>query len=250
MLILLTNDDGVHSEGLVALKERLAARHDVYIVAPERERTCVGHAITLHKPLRIREVGDQAYASNGTPADCILLGVNVVLPRKPDFVLSGINKGPNMGQDVNYSGTVAAAKEGAFLGIPSLAVSICARTGFHFADAARYTEGILDLLKSKASGNGVLLNVNIPNLPYDNIKGFMVTRLGKRVYNETVFERTDPRGGRYYWIGGNNEGFEPIEGSDLYAVDAGYVSVTPLALDTTSESSIDILKKSLARRSL
>ena len=250
MLILLTNDDGVHSEGLIALRERLSKKHDVYVLAPERERTCVAHAITLHKPLRIREVDDRTYASNGTPADCILLGVNVLLPRKPDLVLSGMNKGPNMGQDVHYSGTVAAAKEGAFLGIPSLAVSICARTGFRFADAARQTEEILNSLKGSAFRSNPLLNVNIPNLPCESVKGFMVTRLGKRVYTDTVFERTDPRGGRYYWIGGNSEGFEPIDGSDLYAVDAGYVSVTPLALDATSESSINILKKRLTRRSL
>jgi 5'-nucleotidase len=136
LLILLTNDDGVRSEGLTALRERLSKKNHVYVVAPERERTCVGQAITLHKPLRMHEVGDRMYSSNGTPADCILLGVKVVLPEKPDFVISGINKGPNMGQDVNYSGTVAAAKQGAFLGISSIAVSICARTAFHFADAA------------------------------------------------------------------------------------------------------------------
>jgi 5'-nucleotidase len=250
LLILLTNDDGIHSEGLIALRERLSKKHDVYVVAPERERTCVGHAITLHKPLRMQEAGDRMYSSNGTPADCILLGVNVVLPEKPDFVISGINKGPNMGQDVNYSGTVAAAKEGAFLGISSLAVSVCARTGFHFPDAAEYTEDILDSLKNNAFQGNVFLNINIPNVPHDNIKGFMVTRLGKRVYNDTVFERTDPRGGRYYWIGGNSEGFELIEGTDFHAVEKGYVSVTPLALDATSVSSINTIKKRLTRRSL
>ncbi len=250
MLILLTNDDGIHSEGLTALRERLLKEHNVYVLAPERERTCVGHAITLHKPLRIKEVGDQMFSSNGTPADCILLGLKVVLPKKPDFVISGINKGANMGQDVNYSGTVAAAKEGAFQGISSLAVSVCARTGFHFADAAAYTEEILDMLEGDVFKGKVFLNVNIPNVPHDNIKGFMVTRLGKRVYNDTVFERTDPRGGRYYWIGGNSEGFELIEGTDFFAVEKGYASVTPLDLDSTSASSINILKKRLKRRSL
>jgi 5'-nucleotidase len=250
LLILITNDDGVRSEGLTALSERLSKKHDVYVVAPERERTCVGHAITLHKPLRMHEVGNHVYASNGTPADCVLLGVNVVLPRKPDFILSGINQGPNMGQDVNYSGTVAAAKEGAFLDVPSLAVSLCSRTGFHFTDAALYAEEVLDSFKRKALRGKVFLNINIPNLPYDNIKGFMVTRLGKRVYNGTVSERTDPRGGRYYWIGGNGDGFELIEGTDFHAIEKGYVSVTPLDLDATSESSINILKKRLTRRSL
>ena len=250
LLILLTNDDGIRSEGLTNLRERLSTKHDVWVVAPERERTCVGHAITLHKPLRMQEVGDRMYSSNGTPADCILLAVNIVLPKKPDFVVSGINKGPNMGQDVNYSGTVAAAKQGAFLGISSLAVSVCARSGFHFADAAACTEEVLYALRSKASRGSVFLNVNIPNAPYKSIKGFMVTRLGKRVYNDTVFERTDPRGGKYYWIGGDGEGFEAIEGTDFHAVEQGFASITPLALDATSESSINILKKRLARRSL
>jgi 5'-nucleotidase len=250
LLILLTNDDGVHSKGLLVLREYLSKHHNVYVMAPEKERTCVGHAITLHKPLRLKEISDRVFSSNGTPADCILLGLKILLPEKPDFIVSGINQGPNMGQDVNYSGTVAAAKEGAFMGIPSLAVSVNARKDFRFADAARVTEEIVHILKSDTFHNQTFLNVNIPNISYAGMKGFMVTRLGKRVYNDTVIERTDPRGGKYYWIGGNSEGFELIKDTDFYAVENGWVSVTPLDLDVTSVGSINTLKKRLKRRSL
>ena len=247
MLILLTNDDGVHSGGIVTLREHLSYKHDVYVVAPERERTCVAHAITLHKPLRIREVSSGIYATNGTPADCVYLGVNVALRRKPDLVISGINTGPNMGQDVHYSGTVAAAKEGAFLGIPSLAVSICAREGFLFDDAANTTCTVIETLHGKAFPESTFININIPNLPREKLKGFSVTRLGKRIYNDVVHERTDPRGRKYYWIGGNGENYEHVRGTDFYAVEKGFVSVTPLGLDITNTGSINIYKKYFRR---
>ena len=247
MLILLTNDDGIHSGGIDSLREHLSGEHDVCVVAPERERTCVAHAITLHKPLRMREVSRGAFATSGTPADCVYLGVNVVLDRKPDLVISGINKGPNMGQDVNYSGTVAAAKEGAFLGIPSLAVSLCAREGFLFGDAAKVTCSIIKTLRDKPFPENTFLNVNIPNVPRGQLKGFSVTSLGKRIYTDIVHERTDPRGGKYYWMGGNGESYEHIRGTDFYAVEKGFVSVTPLGLDITNTGSKRIFQKYLRR---
>jgi len=247
LLILLTNDDGIHSEGILSLREHLRAKHDVYVVAPDRERTCVAHAITLHKPLRIREVSGGIYATNGTPADCVYLGVNVVLGKKPDFIISGINKGPNMGQDVNYSGTVAAAKEGAFLGIPSLAVSMCARDGFFFDDAANVTCSMIEVLQDKLFPENTFLNVNIPNVPRKKLKGFSVTSLGKRIYNDIVHERVDPRGGKYYWIGGNGESYEHIRGTDFYSVEKGFVSVTPLGLAITNTGSTKIFRKYLRR---
>ncbi len=240
MLILVSNDDGIHSEGLIALQGMLKQKYDVFVVAPERERTCVAHAITLHKPLRIKKITECMYSTSGTPADCIFLGVKALLPRRPDFIVSGINKGANMGQDVNYSGTVAAAKEGSFLGIPSISVSLAGRNSFLFADAARATEEIIDALASRRLPNSTFLNINIPNLPSAEMKGFRVTRLGKRIYNDKVIERTDPRGGKYYWIGGDGNRFEPQEGTDFVAVESGYVSVTPLCLDSTSESSLEI----------
>ena len=242
MLILLSNDDGVGSEGLQSLREDLSKTDDVWVVAPESERTCIAHAITLHKPLRIRDLGDHVFSTNGTPADSVLLALKVVLPKAPDLVISGINKGPNMGQDVNYSGTVAAAKEGAFTGCVSLAVSLNGRTEFLFRDAVRVVVDLVRRVREQPFPPSTLLNVNIPNMPYEMLKGFVVTSLGKRIYNGNIIERIDPRGGPYYWIGGDGEGFEAIEGTDLHAVDSGYVSLTPLHWDSTSYAAIGRLK--------
>ena len=247
MLILLTNDDGIHSEGLLSLRERLSRGHQVYVVAPEKERTCIGHAITLHKPLRIKELEKNLYASNGTPADCVLLGLEILIPGRPDLIISGINKGPNMGQDVNYSGTVAAAKEAALSGIASIAVSIAARDNLLFHDAIEVTLKLLEPLCGIDTPSDIFFNINIPNIPIFDIKGFMVTRLGKRIYNNTVFERVDPRGGRYYWIAGDDKAYIPEEGTDLHAVDEGYVSITPMGLDMTKRELIEKYQKYLRR---
>ncbi len=248
LLILLSNDDGIYSEGLIRLKENLKREHLVYTVAPEKERTCIGHAVTLHKPLRIKEISEDTYTTNGTPADCILLAVYKILPGRPDLVISGINRGPNMGQDINYSGTVAAAKEGAFLGIPSMAVSIAARDNFYFNDAASLIKRIMVVMEGKdIPFEEIFLNINIPNMPYDRVKGFMVTKLGKRIYNDIITERVDPRGKKYYWIGGNSDRYHNEEGTDFFAVENGYVSVTPLGLDATGIDFIDVLKKILRR---
>jgi 5'-nucleotidase len=168
----------------------------------------------------------------------VLLALKVVLPRKPDLVISGINMGPNMGQDVNYSGTVAAAKEAAFAGCTSLAVSLNARDGFLFDDANRSVVDLLEKIRKETLPPSTLLNVNIPNISHEMIKGFMVTRLGKRVYNGNIIKRIDPRGGPYYWIGGDGGTYEAVEGTDLHAVDLGYVSLTPLHWDATSYSAI------------
>lgn len=245
----MSNDDGIHSEGLICLKETLEKYHDVFVVAPEKERTCISHAVTIHKPLRIKELSNNTFCTNGTPADCICLALNKILPKKPDFIISGINKGPNMGQDVHYSGTVAAAKEGAFMGIPSMAVSISAREHFYFKDAVKVVIRLLEFFGDdlKKIFKNVFLNINIPNLPFDKIKGFLVTRLGKRVYNDIITERIDPRGKKYYWIGGNSNTYERIEGSDFIAVENGFVSITPISLDITNSYYIDELKKILRR---
>jgi 5'-nucleotidase len=243
LLILLSNDDGVSSEGLQSLRENLSKTDEVWVVAPDSERTCIAHAITLHKPLRIKDLGDRVFSTNGTPADSVLLALKVVLPRKPDLLISGINKGPNMGQDVNYSGTVAAAKEGAFTGCVALAVSVNGRSDFLFHDATRSVVDLIHKIRENPFPPSTLLNVNIPNIPYEMLKGFMVTSLGKRIYNGNIIERIDPRGGPYYWIGGDGEGFEPIVGSDFHAVDSGYVSLTPLHWDSTSYPAISQLKR-------
>lgn len=248
MLILLSNDDGVTSEGLHSLKKALSKTDEVWVVAPDSERTCVAHAITLHMPLRINDLGDHVFSTNGTPADSVLLALKVVLPRKPDVVISGINKGPNMGQDVAYSGTVAAAKEGAFAGAVSMAVSLNSREGFLFDEASRSVVEIVDIIRSHSLPSSTFLNINIPNVPYEDLRGFMVTSLGKRIYNGNIIERKDPRGGTYYWIGGDSEGFEAITGTDLQAVDSGYLSVTPLHWDLTSYTSLEELDRIFIRR--
>jgi 5'-nucleotidase len=244
LLILLSNDDGYKSEGIIALKNELSKTDQVWVVAPEKEQTCVSHAITLHKPLRLTDHGDNVFSTNGTPADAVLMGLRVVLPKSPDLVISGINKGPNMGQDVSYSGTVAAAREGAFEGLPAIACSLNARRAFRFDTAVRAIKKIVDAIRDHALPSGVLINVNVPNIPWETLRGFVVTRLGKRVYNGMVIERTDPRGGKYYWVGGDSaERFEPIEGTDLHAVAKGFVSITPLHWDTTSRMNIEEFAK-------
>ncbi len=246
MLILLTNDDGIHAEGILVLRECLSRYHEVCVVAPERERTCVAHAITLHKPLRLREIEKGLLCSNGTPADCVLLGIQVVLDKKPGMVISGINMGPNMGQDVYYSGTVAGAREGIRLGVPSMAVSINARNGFRVGEAAQLVAKLVDIVSTNPPVPETFLNVNIPNIPSRDIRGFMVTRLGKRIYNDAVIERTDPRGNRYYWIGSNADGYQSIRGTDFYALDRACVSVTPLSTDGTP-AALNAYKKILKR---
>jgi 5'-nucleotidase len=244
LLILLSNDDGFRSEGIISLKNELSKTDEVWVVAPEKEQTCISHAITLHKPLRLSEHGSNLFSTNGTPADAVLLGLRVVLPRLPDLVISGINKGPNMGQDVSYSGTVAAAREGVFVGLPAIACSLCARKAFRFDTAVKVMRRIVDVFRDHVTESKAFVNVNIPNIPWESLQGFVVTRLGKRIYNGEVIERTDPRGGRYYWVGGDSaERFEPIEGTDLYSVNKGFVSITPLHWDTTSHGNIEEFEK-------
>jgi 5'-nucleotidase len=192
LLILLSNDDGFTSEGVIALKNELSKTDEVWVIAPDKEQTCISHAITLHKPLRVMEHGDKVFSTNGTPADAVLLGLRVVLPRSPDLVISGINKGPNMGQDVSYSGTVAAAREGAFVGLSAIACSLSARRGFRFDTAIKAMRHIVDTIRDRAVLPGLFINVNIPNISWEMLQGFVVTRLGKRIYNGMVIERTDP----------------------------------------------------------
>lgn len=230
MLIFLTNDDGIAAEGLLELAKTLGAQNQVVVCAPERERTAVAHAITLHKPLRIKKVGPNMYATNGTPADCVILGVKAILKKRPDFIVSGINRGANMGRDICYSGTVAAAKEGAFLGIPSMAVSMDSGENILFSEGAKVVLRLLYAFCQTGLPPHSFLNVNIPNLPLTEIKGFLVTRLGKRPYEEEVEERLDPRGERYYWISPPKKRFESPEGTDFDAVSRGYVSITPIAV--------------------
>ena len=246
--ILISNDDGINSEGLHKLHETLKPLGEVYIVAPDRDQSAVSHSLSLHRPLRIEKISDNVYAVDGTPTDCINLAVNGILKdRKPDLVVSGINKGENLGDDITYSGTVSAAMEGALLGINSIAISLAAKANFNFDAASYYSQIIARYVLEKKLPEDTVLNVNIPNLPTDMIKGVKVTRQGKRVYGEPVVEKVDPRGKKYYWIGGYELGSLEIENSDIAVVKDGYVSITPISLDLTNYGFLEKLRSDLSR---
>ncbi|MBI5378881.1 MAG: 5'/3'-nucleotidase SurE [Nitrospirae bacterium] len=243
MIILVSNDDGIYSPGIQVLAKALQELGRVYIVAPDRERSGASHALTLHRPLLVEEVRPRMYSVNGTPTDCVNLAINGLLPERPSLVVSGINRGGNMGEDVTYSGTVSAAMEGVLLRVPSFAVSVAGEGDFQFATAAhvalRLAGRILEPRSERGRGEqglppGTLLNVNVPNLPLKDLKGIRVTHQGKRHFSKgEVQELVDPRGRRLYWIGGNGLVWEQREGSDFEAVEGGCVSVTPLHLDLT-----------------
>src|SRR5436309_1806163 len=229
-VVLLTNDDGVHAEGLAALGRAFAELGDVYIVAPEREQSACGHALTLHRPIRPVQLGERRFAVNGTPSDCVNLAVLGFLPAPPVLVVSGVNHGTNLGDDVTYSGTVSAAMEGTLLGVPSMAVSQLDGEAGGFEDAGR----IAELVAARALVEGLpaktLLNVNVPR---GEVRGVRMTRLGHRVYREKIVQEVDPRGRPYYWIGAGPPEWREDEASDIAAVHAGWASVTPLHLDLT-----------------
>jgi 5'-nucleotidase len=238
MEILVTNDDGIHAEGLRVLADAVRPLGKVTIIAPDREQSATSHSLTLHRPLRIRRIADGILTVDGTPTDCVLLGVHGYLERKPDLVVSGINHGPNMGNDVFYSGTVAAASEGAFLGIPSVAISLSTWDATSFEPAGRIAKRLVSDLVALGVPAWKCVNVNIPPGPYEAIKGIRVTRLGTRVFRDTIVEKTDPRGKRYYWIGGEDPTWAHDEASDFAAVSEGYVSVTPLSFELTDYKGI------------
>jgi 5'-nucleotidase len=235
--ILITNDDGVHAPGLAALTDALAELGDTYVIAPEREQSACGHALTLHRPLRVHPVGERRFAVNGTPSDCVNLGVLGFLPEAPTVIVSGINHGSNLGDDVTYSGTVSAAMEGTLLGVPSIAVSLA--DGGDFAEAGRVARLIVMRVLVEGLPDKTLLNVNVPAQPP---RGIRVTRLGHRVYSGKIVEQADPRGRPHYWIGGGAPEWGALEGTDMGAVHEGYVAVTPLHLDLTEYSQLDLVR--------
>jgi 5'-nucleotidase len=233
MIILLSNDDGIQSEGLTALEESLKDVADIYTVAPDRAQSSMSHALTLHRPLRVHELAPRRLSVDGTPVDCVKLALTGLLPVRPDLVVSGINKGPNLGDDIIYSGTVSAAIEGALLGIPAIAVSLVTFKDFDFRAAADFSATLVKRIADNGIAPKTLLNVNVPPLAKEKLKGWRLTRMGKRHYSENIVERVDPRGGKYYWIGGDDLGFADEEGTDCKTVHEGYVSVTPLQVDLT-----------------
>ena len=248
--ILVTNDDGVQSPGLLALKRALDGVGQVTVFAPDRNWSAAGHSKTMHKPLRISQVeladGTAAYTTNGAPSDCVGLALLGAIPVRPDLVLSGINQGANLGHDITYSGTVAGAMEAVVGGVPAIAVSLNAR---EWGDFGAVTALVIDLAHH-VLGNGLppntLLNVNAPALPSGQVAGVAVTRLGQRVYRDILIERTDPTGRPYYWIGGEPPTGVEEEGTDIGAVARGYISVTPLTMDMTDYQFIEHLRSWLA----
>jgi 5'-nucleotidase len=235
-VILVTNDDGIAAAGLAALAGTLAALGEVYVVAPDRERSTVGHSLTLHRPLRVERVGARRFAVNGMPADCVNLGILGLLPMPPNLVVSGINHGANLGDDVTYSGTVSAAMEGTLLGVPSIAISHAGGENggtFEedaFVEAARVACALGARVLAEGLPPKTLLNVNVPA---GRPNGVRLTRLGQRVYKGKAVEEVDPRGKTYYWIGAGPPLWDEREATDIAAINAGCVSVTPLHLDLT-----------------
>jgi 5'-nucleotidase len=244
MEILLSNDDGIHAAGLRALADALSEIGTISILAPDREQSATSHALTLHRPLRVQRIAENILSVDGTPTDAVLLGVHGFLKRRPDLVVAGINHGPNMGNDVLYSGTVAAASEGAFLGIPSIAISLATWKQADFGPAARVARNLVRGLVRRGLPARMCLNVNVPPIAWEAIRGVRVTRLGKRVYRDVIVEKTDPRGKAYYWIGGEDPTWEHDEASDFTAVDEGFVSVTPLSFELTDDKELIDLESS------
>lgn len=252
--VLISNDDGYDSPGLLALFHTLEEMgFDVTAVAPTRERSTAGHSLTLHKPLRIAEVGRKIFAVSGSPADCVYIGMRHILDRKPDLCVTGVNRGANLGADIFYSGTMAAAREAFLFGVPSIATSLCysfpsnKESGEFHWDTAKHAVQVIveELVSRKLILDHTLLNVNIPNIPKKLCKGMKLTTQGRRLYSEQITEQLDPRGRPYYWIGGGPVGFEQTPGSDCMAVAEGFVSITPLKVDTTLESARQRLENDL-----
>jgi 5'-nucleotidase len=241
MNILVTNDDGIFAPALRALRTELASLGRVITVAPDRDQSATSHSLTLHRPFRIHRHDVDVYSVDGTPTDCVVCAWYGLLDQPPDLVISGINHGPNMGEDVFYSGTVAAAIEGTLQGAPSMAVSLMTREQTDFAEPAAFVARLAKQVLERGLPRRGLLNVNIPFLPWDAVEGVKLTRLGSRVYQDTLVRKVDPRGREYYWIGGEDPVWEQQEGTDFHAVHGGWVSVTPLRLDLTDEPSLSAM---------
>ncbi|MCP4748228.1 MAG: 5'/3'-nucleotidase SurE [Desulfobacteraceae bacterium] len=247
MKILLTNDDGFHAEGLWELYNALAAFHRLWVVAPDRERSAVGHGITLHQPLRATlsrgNANKKGWAVSGTPADCVKLAINELLPQQPDMIISGINPGANVGVDLNYSGTVAAAKEAALYGVPAVAVSI--QNGgppAHYSSAAGFIANLIPIIYVKKLPPGTFLNVNVPNIPEHQIAGARLTRQGIDQYGESFEKRRDPRNRFYYWQSAKTQPLYHHPDVDGALLEANYISITPVRCDMTDFDSLGELK--------
>lgn len=242
MNILLSNDDGYFATGLGVLHQSLLSLGKIDVVAPERDRSGASNSLTLDRPLTLRTAPNGFRFVNGTPTDCVHLAVTGLIETLPDLVVSGINHGANMGDDTVYSGTVAAATEGYLLGVPAIAVSLVGKEGRHFDTAGQVARLLAEKLMTRPVGQPVLLNVNVPDVPFDQLAGMRVTRLGKRHKAEPVIRAVNPRGETVYWVGPAGAAQDAGPGTDFHAVEAGYVSITPLRLDLTHTDQLDAVR--------
>ncbi|HZK25495.1 MAG TPA: 5'/3'-nucleotidase SurE [Oscillospiraceae bacterium] len=249
MRVLVTNDDGVYAEGIQALAQEITKIAETYVVAPDHEQSATGHAITMHRPLLAEEVKYHhlpelsPWKVNGTPADCVKLAVEALLPHKPDLVISGINRGANLGTDVLYSGTVSAAIEGVVLGIPAIAVSLAEYHDPHYEYAAAFTARLAKQFMQQKQEGEMLLNVNVPGCAAEEIRGVAVNRLGVRHYKNPFEKRTDPRGRSYYWLAGEIVDLEGENDTDVAAIKAGKISITPIQHDLTNFLLLDKVRE-------
>jgi 5'-nucleotidase len=242
-MILVSNDDGIAAPALRRLREELSPLGRVVVVAPDRDQSATSHSLTLHRPFRIHRHDEDVYSVDGTPTDCVVTAYYGLLDARPDLVVSGINHGPNMGEDVFYSGTVAAALEGTLQGTPAIAASLVTRELNDFAEPARFVARLARQVLERGLPRRQLLNVNLPFRPAAEIRGVRITRLGSRVYRDTLVRKVDPRGRDYYWIGGQDAEWQTGAGTDFDAVSNGYVSVTPLRLDLTDNDALATLEQ-------
>lgn len=240
--VLVTNDDGIQAPELAMLAEALGEIAEVWVYAPDRQQSAVGHGVSLHRPLRVTQFKDHWFMVDGTPTDCVMLAVRDLLGLRPNLCVSGINPGANLGDDVTYSGTVAGAYEGMLLGIPSFAISDICYTPRHGESAARFAAKLGRHLLRNGLPRNTMLNVNVPDLPYDEIAGVALTRMGCRDYQDEIIRRVDPRGGAYYWIGGAEPSHFAEPGTDFEAVENKQISVTPLHRDMTNHAVLDELR--------
>ncbi|NCA69065.1 MAG: 5'/3'-nucleotidase SurE [Sphingobacteriia bacterium] len=248
MKILISNDDGYQSPGLVMLADALSELGEVVVVAPERDRSGASNSLTLDVPLRANRMGNGYFRVDGTPTDCVHLALTGLFDVTPDIVVSGINHGPNLGDDVLYSGTVAAATEGRFLGLPAIAISMSTHEPQHLETGAAVAVRLVKRLQEEPLESSIILNVNVPDVSYGQIKGFVATRLGHRHKAESVIPALDPRGRRIYWVGPAGPEQDAGPGTDFHAIRAGYVSITPLQVDQTRHSALGAVRHWLGER--
>lgn len=241
MRLLLSNDDGVFAKGLEALHNSLLKDHDITVIAPDRNNSGASNALSLHSPLRLSKMGNGFYSLNGTPSDCVHLGINQFMDAEPELVIAGINHGPNLGDDVIYSGTVAAATEGRHMGLPAIAVSLTSHECRHFETAAYVVKTLIHRLPEHPLEANQILNVNVPDVPVSELKGLKVTRLGRRHRAEGMVKDKDPFGRTLYWYGKIGSELDAGEGTDFHAVANGYASITPITVDMTAHNSLDNL---------